>query len=155
VDLGPRPEIVRQDDAVEAAGAAIGHAAVLGELGSPPQDHGHGPGLEEDGLLHLLAVPAQAFVERPGPADVGDAERNNADALLHASNLADATDINAARGSPDVGVVVPVQLEDLGVVLRGVVLGEVVLGDHAADYAAQVAHAGHAGQHDGGRRGQD
>src|SRR5207244_5085614 len=61
VDLGPRPEIVRQDDAVEAARAAIGHAAVLGELGAPPQDHGHGPGLEEDGLLHLLAAPAEAF----------------------------------------------------------------------------------------------
>ena len=56
----------------------------------------------------ILAAPAQAFIERPGPADVGDTERNDADALLHASNLADATDINAARGSPDVGVVVPV-----------------------------------------------
>ena len=30
-----------------------------------------------------------------------------------------------------------------------------MLGDHAADHAAQVAHAGHAGQHDGGRRGED
>ena len=99
VDLGPRPEVVRQDDAIEAARAAIGHAAVLGELGPPPQDHGHAPGLEEDGLLALLAAPAQAFVERPGAADVGDAERDQADALFHASNLTDATDISGA-GSP-------------------------------------------------------
>jgi hypothetical protein len=42
-------------------------------------------------------VPAEAFVERPGAADVGHAERDQADALLHASNLADATDINVAR----------------------------------------------------------
>jgi hypothetical protein len=43
-----------------------------------------------------MAAPAKAFVERPGAADVGDAERNDADALLHLSNLADATDIRGA-----------------------------------------------------------
>ena len=31
----------------------------------------------------FLAVPAEALVEGPGPADVGDAERDQADALLH------------------------------------------------------------------------
>ena len=91
VGLGSRPDVVRQDDAVEVARAAIGHAAVIGQLGPPPQDQGHAPGLEEDGLLGFLAVPAEALVEGPGPADVGDAERDQADALLHQGNLTEAT----------------------------------------------------------------
>ena len=82
---------MRQDQAAEATGIAVIDACIAGELVPRPQDEGHASGLEEHCLLDFLAVPAEPFVERPGPAHVRDPERDQADTLLHHSNLTDAT----------------------------------------------------------------
>lgn len=40
--------------------------------------------LKEDGLFNLLAVPTQTPIEVPSSRHVSDAQRNQADPLLHA-----------------------------------------------------------------------
>ena len=55
---------------------AVLQPAVAREVLATPEDEGEAAGLEEDGLLDLLAPPAEPLVEPPRPAQVGDAERH-------------------------------------------------------------------------------
>src|SRR6266571_1538470 len=92
----------------------LGRADVVGELdpGSAvtperrPQAEDHPAGLEEaDLIIGLLgAAPAERLVERPGPGKVGDTERHQADALIHAEIIADAASSSAAVSFLPAGV---------------------------------------------------
>src|SRR5689334_17694287 len=84
VDLVAAADVLRECDAGEPACAVGRHPRVGGELVPAPEHHGHAAGLQEDGLLALLAAPAEALVEGLRPGDVVDAERDQADALVHA-----------------------------------------------------------------------
>src|SRR5215475_12229126 len=100
INLGPRPDVVRQDDAAEAIAIAVLDTRVAGQLVACPEDHRHASGLEEHRLLGLLAPPAQPLVKRPGPVQVGDSQRDQADPLLHPSNLTHVTwPISCIRGA--------------------------------------------------------
>src|SRR4249920_2639770 len=79
IDLGPRPDVVRQGKAAEAAGLAVLDTRVACELVARPQNQRHPSGLEEHRLLDFLALPAQPLIKRPGAAHVGDSERDQAD----------------------------------------------------------------------------
>src|SRR5262249_12387982 len=74
---------LRQRHPAEAAGVRILHAGVRGQLATSPEHQRQTAGLEEDGLLDLLAAPAEPLVEGPRPGHVGDAEGDEADPLLH------------------------------------------------------------------------
>ena len=83
VDLGLGADVVGEDDAAELAAAVVGDAGVGGQLVPPPQDDRDAAGIEEDRLLGLLAGPAQLLVEGASPGQVGDAQCDEADSLLH------------------------------------------------------------------------
>jgi hypothetical protein len=53
VDLLGRSNVVRERDAAPAS--AVGHGAVLGELGSVPQRQHHPAGLEEHDVIDYIA----------------------------------------------------------------------------------------------------
>jgi hypothetical protein len=74
---------VREGDAAEAVGFAGFQAAVGGELVPAPQDESESAGLEEDGLLDFLPLPAERFVEGLGAGEVRDAEGDQGDSLFH------------------------------------------------------------------------
>jgi hypothetical protein len=61
------------------------HRRILGQRLALEQGEGHRPGLEEGN--RLLAgrrfPPTERLVERPAAGQVGDAERDEADGLLH------------------------------------------------------------------------
>ena len=59
---------MREDDAGELARAVVVEAGVGRDLGTAPQHDGLPAGLEEDRLLHLLAVPAKRFVKGARPS---------------------------------------------------------------------------------------
>ncbi len=81
--FGRRANVVRERDTTPAA--SIGHGGVLGELLPAPERDDHAPGLEEDDVVLRLRSgrPAERLVERARPREIGDAERDEADALLH------------------------------------------------------------------------
>src|SRR5215470_13226330 len=47
INLGPRPDVVRQGDAAEAIAIAVIDTRVAGQLVACPEDHRHASGLEE------------------------------------------------------------------------------------------------------------
>src|SRR5262249_51984444 len=87
VDLFARTHVVRQRDAGERAGPVVVDTGVVGQLGEPPEHDRLTPRLEEDRVLHLLAVPTELLVERTRPCDVGDSERDEADSLIHGTTV--------------------------------------------------------------------
>src|SRR5205085_5357534 len=83
VDLVLRPGVVRERDA--APPTAVGDAAVLRELVAPPERDDHPAGLEEDDVVVRLGPrrPAERLVEPPSATEVGDAEGDQAEPLVH------------------------------------------------------------------------
>src|SRR5947209_6183137 len=94
----------RADDGAAGAGCFLEEcvdgvvgADVVGELEAGgwlaaelgPEAEDHAAGLEEDDLVVGLvgAGPAEGFVERAGAAEVGGAEGDQADALLHGGSV--------------------------------------------------------------------
>ncbi len=61
----------------------LGDTAVTGQLVASPEHQNGAASLEEDGLLELLALPAQPLVERPGTPHVPDTQCDQTDPLLH------------------------------------------------------------------------
>src|SRR5581483_1814029 len=83
VDLLLRARVVREGDATPAAGVPDG--AVLGERGAAPEGEDGAARLEEDDVRAGLAAatPAERLVEAARPLEIADAERDEADPLLH------------------------------------------------------------------------
>lgn len=86
-DLVLGAHVVGEYDTVEGPNVGVRHAAVLRQLLPAPEHEHRGAGLEEDGLLDLLALPAQLLVERTGATQVIDTQGDQADSLLHRSNV--------------------------------------------------------------------
>jgi len=65
--------------------AAVCDDAVFRELRPVPERHNQSAGLEEDHVVvgPGAARPAERLVERPRAPEIGDAEGDQADALLH------------------------------------------------------------------------
>jgi hypothetical protein len=79
---------VRECNAGEAAGKMlVGQARVGSKLVASPEDDRKTARLEEHRLLDLLAAPAEPFVEGARPREIGDAEGDQADPLLHVATL--------------------------------------------------------------------
>ena len=74
---------MRQRDAAPAA--RVLDAAVLRELIAAPERHDHPSRLEEDDVVVRLGAgrPAERLVEGARPGEIADAERDEAEALLH------------------------------------------------------------------------
>ena len=83
VDLLRRARVVRERDPAPAA--VVLDAGVLRELLAAPERDDHPAGLEEDDVVVRRGVrrPAERLVERAGPGEVANAERDQADSLLH------------------------------------------------------------------------
>jgi hypothetical protein len=83
-------DVVRERDPAPAAGVL--DAAVLGETGPVPERDDHAAGLEEDDVVVRLGSgrPAERFVERARALEIGHAQRDQADALLHARHSGSA-----------------------------------------------------------------
>src|SRR5207253_9465687 len=92
VDLLGRARVVRRRDAAPAA--AVLDAAVGRELVPAPEGEHAAAGLEEhDAHFRVgVAVPAERLVEGAGATEIGDAERDQADPLLHEAIKPDAED---------------------------------------------------------------
>src|ERR1022692_490459 len=75
--------ILRQCHAAPAA--RVADRAVLGQQRPVPQGKDHAACLEEhDIVVFIIALPpAQGLVELPRPAQIGDAERDDTDPLVH------------------------------------------------------------------------
>ena len=74
---------MRQRDPAEPRCAIVGDSTIGGEEFSTPQDDRLPAGLEEDGPFDFLAMPSELFIEHPSATEIGDTERDKADALLH------------------------------------------------------------------------
>src|ERR1022692_1591462 len=76
-------DILRQCHAAPAA--RVADRAVLGQQRPVPQGKDHAACLEEhDIVVFIIALPpAQGLVELPRPAQIGDAERDDTDPLVH------------------------------------------------------------------------
>ena len=81
-------DVVGERDAAPAA--AVVDAAVARELLARPERDDHAAGLEEDDVVlgRGTRAPAERLVERPRAREIGDAERDEADALLHPGMIA-------------------------------------------------------------------
>ena len=88
VDLGGRAGVVGERDPAPAA--AVGDSAVVGEPLTVPERDDHAAGLEERDVVAGggSGRPAEGLVERPRPVEVADAERDEAEALVHSDLLA-------------------------------------------------------------------
>jgi len=84
---GSRPIVApaARASSIAASTRRVLDAAVLGQPGPVPERQHHVAGLEEDDVVAGLGPgrPSQSFVEGPGPLQVGDAEGDDADPLLH------------------------------------------------------------------------
>ena len=70
--------------------AIVIHASGIGEAGAVPEGDDHPAGLEEDHVVGLARArrPAEALVELAGAREVGYAQGDEADALLHTTIVA-------------------------------------------------------------------
>src|SRR5436853_5988078 len=83
VDLGWGSKVERERRPAPAAGVL--DAAVLRQPCSVPERDHHVAGLKEDDVVLWggVRLPAQGFIEGAGALEIGDAEGDEADALLH------------------------------------------------------------------------
>src|SRR2546430_5172105 len=101
-NLALRPHVVREHDAREASTVAIDlfDAGVQRELLAAPQRQHDATCLEENRLFDFLALPAQLLVEPPRTVHVRDTEGDEAESLLHRTNLTfSATDRRSGTDS--------------------------------------------------------
>src|SRR6186997_1300201 len=100
VDLLRRADIVGEGHAAPTSG--VSDAAVLGELGAVPEPDDHPARLEEDDVVVGLRAgrPAERFVERARPLEIGHAEGDEREALLHPPDLKRAASSEPPVASP-------------------------------------------------------
>ena len=97
VDLLRRADVVGERDAAPAA--AVLDAAVLGELAPAPQREHTAADLEERDVVPVVrGAPAERLVEGPRARHVRDAERDEAQALLHRGMMTRARGAGRAAG---------------------------------------------------------
>src|SRR6266540_1708734 len=87
VDLGRRADVVRKGDTAESA--PVLDTAVGRELLPAPERENHPARLKEDDVVlgTRIRVPAEPLVEPPRPREIVNAERDQADPLLHPPKL--------------------------------------------------------------------
>ncbi|WP_240629786.1 hypothetical protein [Mycobacterium colombiense] len=71
-------------DTTETVIASVGDSEIGRKLVARPQAHRETAGLKEDRFLHFLTAPAEAFIEAVGAIQIGNAEGDHTQPLLHA-----------------------------------------------------------------------
>jgi len=83
VDLLARADVVGEGDAGEAVLASVLDATVGSQPLASPENDPEAAGLEEDGFLDFVALPAERRVEITSSGKAVHAEGDEADPLLH------------------------------------------------------------------------